>query len=126
LATLAPDGDGGSLGTFAQDTTSHRYMIKGRNCLLQTTGRVTNKGSWSGIVRIKAPISATVNTADVYFQSGWVPNNGNPVTSSRAGAKITSTTAGYINYVSNIYNANLAWSAVVNNDTYWFNGEYEI
>ena len=126
LATLAPDGDGGSLGTFAQDTTSHRYIIRGRNCLLQTTGRVTNKGSWTGIVRLKAPISAAASTQDVYSQSGWVANNTNPSNASRAAAKISSTGNGYINYVSNIYNSNLLWSAVVNNDSYWFNGEYEI
>ena len=126
LATLAPDGDGGSLGAFAQDTTSHRYIIKNRNCLLQTTGRVTNKGSWSGIVRLKVPISTLGNSADVYWQAGWVANNTNPSNASRAGGKITSTGNGYINYVSNIFNANLAWTAVANNDSYWFNGEYEI
>ena len=124
LATLAPEGDGGSLGTFTQDTTFHKYKIRYNNCLLQTTGRVTNKGSWTGTVRMKIPISASKDTGDVYWQSGWSPNNGNPITSSRAGAKASNSV--YATWVSNIYNAALNWSAVVNNDTYWFNGEYEI
>jgi hypothetical protein len=125
LATLAPQGDGGSLGAFAQDTISHRYKIRYDNCFVQATARVTNKGSWTGAVRMRLPMSCkSASFSDLYMQSGWTPNNGNPVTATRGGAKIDSSI--YANWVSNIFNANLAWSAVVNSDSYWFNGEYEI
>jgi hypothetical protein len=122
--TGAAYGSGGSLGTFAQDTTSFRYRIRNFDCSFQATARVTNKGSWSGEVRITMPISAKATLQDLYFASGWVANNTNPLTTSRGGIKLGATN--YMTVISNIFNAVLQWTAVVNNDSYWINGEYEI
>jgi hypothetical protein len=123
-ATLAPYGSGGSLGTFAQDSNSYRYKLKNDICSFQINGRVTNKGSWSGDVRITIPISAKTFLQDFYYASGWVANNTNPATTSRGGVKLGATN--YMTVISNIYNAVLQWSAVANSDSYWVGGEYEI
>lgn len=122
---LSPYGEGGSAGTFAQDTTDFKYKIRNDACLIQVTGRITNKGSWTGAVLLKAPMTiANAGGANLYYQSGLIPDNGNPNTSSRGGAKITSSTA--FVFISNNYNANLTWASVVNSDTYWLNGEYQV
>ncbi|MGA1048132.1 MAG: hypothetical protein ACO3UU_08980, partial [Minisyncoccia bacterium] len=123
-ATLAPYGSGGSLGTFAQDSNGYRYKLKNDICSFQINGRVTNKGSWSGDVRITIPISAKTLLQDFYYASGWVANNTNPATTSRGGIKLGATN--YMTVISNIYNAVLQWSAVANSDSYWVGGEYEI
>jgi len=123
-ATLAPYGTSGSLGAFAQDSNGYKYKLKNDICSFQINGRVTNKGSWSGDVRITIPISAKTILQDFYYSSGWVANNTNPLTTSRGGIKLGDLS--YMVVISNIYNAVLQWSAVANSDSYWVGGEYEI
>lgn len=121
-------GSGGSKGTYAQDSTLFKYKIVGNQTFVKFGARITNKGSWSGNFLVNTPIGTVTNefspASDIYLNSGVVPNAGNPATASRALLKFN--TASQLIGISSIFTAALQWSAVVNSDSFWAIGSYEI
>lgn len=121
-------GSGGSKGTYAQDSTLFKYKIVGNQAFVKFGARITNKGSWSGNFLVNTPIGTVNNefspASDIYFNSGVVPNAGNPATASRALLKFNA--AAQLIGISSIFTAALQWSAVANSDSFWAMGSYEI
>lgn len=55
--TCAPFGSGGSAGTFAQTSNTAYFNVTGGVCKVWATGKITDKGSWSGSVYLNLPIA---------------------------------------------------------------------
>jgi len=117
--TPSLSGSGGSAGAYAQDSVSCRYCIIGKVCYFYIHLRITNKGSWSGDVRVTFPVTVSANlTADQYMMPSVVitPQSGgvSPLEFSKGIGVINATT--YFKFTDNMGASVLQWAAVSNND----------
>lgn len=116
--TAPPFGASGSLGSYAEDNILQKYKIIGDTCFYLNKRRVTNKGSWSGEVKMAVPFTGSM--AFVFFQGNIYAQGGFTL---RA---VVSSLSTYVAFQSNIASASFQWTSVSNNDWFTVKSEYQI
>lgn len=124
--TPSISGSGGSAGTYAQDLVLARYCVIGKLCHLNLSLRITDKGSWSGDLRVNYPIPASANLSDKsYFPIFIASQSTNPITAAK-GIAVASNVNTYFNFKNSVNASFLQWSGISANDTIFGQGFYEI
>lgn len=119
-------GSGGSAGAFAQDNVKARYCVIGKVLYFYIAVRITNKGSWSGDVRLDYPVTVSSNVSiDLnHYPIYWTATGSNPATASRGMMVHGATT--YMRVDNSMVSTVLQWSGVANNDLITGHGFVEI
>lgn len=126
--TPAFTGSGGSAGTYAITNSASRWCTIGKVVHFIIAVSITNKGSWSGDVRLNYPVTASTNLVQdrtIYPQVVLIPNAGHPLTSARAVAAHGGADT-YMIFNSGYASTNLQWSSVSNTDWVIGQGSFEI
>lgn len=114
-------GDSGSAGSYANDRDESKYKISGNSIYYLNQRRVTNIGSWSSYVHMPVPFSPKEHTgafaSGVSFAQGGLTLKAIPIKIEISGG---------ITWHNNIWISNYEWSSVSNNDSFSFQGSYEI
>ena len=112
-------GTGGSLGTYAQTTYQESYQIRGSIVFLGIYADVTNKGSWSGDIRIALPMSA--KSGAIAVSGGIVKTNGSELNTSLLGP-LSSQGTNALSADSNVGVSGVNWSSLTASFRYWVTG----
>jgi hypothetical protein len=89
-------GSGGTIGTFAASPYTGRYLLLGHLCFVTNVIKITNLGSWSGVIQIALPLAPSASILSDMTGMGYLAANAsNPVTASKGFPLLT---GGDINY----------------------------
>lgn len=124
--TATVSGSGGSIGTYAETNSGVYFSVVGKKAIVTVTKTITNKGSWSGDLRVVLPFTATspLNGGNPnFFPSCAVIANG-ALTIRGYGCLYASDT--YIRFQKSIGTAFLDWADLSTNDWICISFEYPI
>jgi hypothetical protein len=119
-------GSTGTIGTFAASPYAGRFKVQGSECRINVKIKITNKGSWSGNVRVATPITIASTINNEGMLPGYVAaQGGNAATASRA-VVATPTSVAYCSFLDGIDSSALDWTVIATNDHIRINGSFEI
>ncbi len=105
-------GSTGSIGTFSQDVYYGAFCIIGRTAFINASTVVTNVGSWSGNLQCQMPVNPVAELT--YLLSGGGIGTYNTVI--HEGLSRIVTTAGIMNFISNLMVTIYPYSSLATND----------
>ena len=118
------NGAGGTIGTFAETNSMSKYIIRGRFCRIDIVKQVTNKGSWTGNVRMIIPMAgASDYSAGIHYPPGVYASTGAPTTPKAFPAVYNTTTMQFLDVFNSSF---LDWTELTVNDPFIIHQEYQI